>query len=272
MTASGRSVRHVWRLSALRVALWALIAAGPLAAGAVWIRLDDVSQQLANLIGQAADTPAGSTSDVEGVAELALADLLATSEDADGPPTVVQTVSLGAEELEPGYYAVTVAVARAGDTESQVSFYVLGVVSTSSGWAVTGPPALVAGPRHTDAPEIGTEMRNLQPGAGLTAAAEGFLSALLTGDGDLARYTSPGSSLVPVSPPPFSAVEVTEEASTPLQPHSQLVAVDLEGARPAGDVEVLEYWLLMEERDGRWEVAEMLPAPPLNTTIGREEQ
>jgi hypothetical protein len=272
MTAMGRPARHVWRLSALRAALWVLIAAGPLVGGAVWIRLDVVSQQLAHVVGQAADGPTGPTSDVEGVAELALADLLETPKDGEASPTVVRTVSLGAEELEPGYYAVTVGAARAGDAEAQVSFYVLGVISTSSGWAVTGPPALVAGPRHTDAPQVGTEMSDLQPGAGLTAAAEGFLSALLTGDGDLARYTSPGSSLVAVSPPPFSAIEVTEEASTSLEPHSQLVAVDVEGARPAGHVEALEYWLLMDERDGRWEVAEMLPAPPLNTTTGKEEQ
>lgn len=268
MTSSGRPVRHVWRLSALRVALWVLIAAGPLVAVAMWIRLDVVSQQLAHVMGQAVDTPAGSTSDVEGVAELALADLLATSEDAEASPTV----SLGAEELEPGYYAVTVAAVRAGDTESQVDFYMLGVVSTSSGWAVSGPPALIAGPRYTEAPKVGAGMRSLPPATGLKAAVEGFLSAFLMGDGELARYTSPGSSLVAVSPWPFSGIEVTEAASTPLQPDSQLVVVDVEGTRASGHIEVLEYWLLVEERDGRWEVADLLPAPPLNTTSGKGEQ
>jgi hypothetical protein len=238
----------------------------------VWIRLDVLSQQLAHVMGRAADTPAGSTSDVEGVAELALAGLLAKSEDAEASPTVVQTVSLGAEEVEPGYYAVTVAAGRAGDTSSQVDFYVLGVVSTSSGWAVSGPPALIAGPRYTEAPEVGAGMRSLPPATGLKAAVAGFLSAFLIGDGELARYTSPGSSLVAVSPWPFSGIEVTEAASTPLQPDSQLVVVDVEGTRASGHIEVLEYWLLVEERDGRWEVADLLPAPPLNTTSGKGEQ
>jgi hypothetical protein len=115
-------------------------------------------------------------------------------------------------------------------------------------------------------------MRSLDPATGLASAVEGFLSAFLTGDGELARYTSPGSSLKAVSPSPFSGIEVTEAASTPLQPDSQLVVVGVEGTRSPGHVEVLEYWLLMEERDGRWEVADLLPAPPLNTTTGREEQ
>jgi len=272
MTAIGQPVRHVWKLSVLRVALWALIAAGPLVAGAVWARLDDVSQRLSDVVGQAADAPSGSTSDVEGVAELALADLLASRSTDGAMPTPVQTVSLGAEELESGHYAVTVAAAQVGDTETHFRFYMLSVVSTSSGWAISGPPALIGGPHYVEAPEMASGMRSLDATTELMAAVEGFLTAFLLGDGDVARYTAPRSSLSAVTPPPFAVVEVVEAASTPMQSGGHLVVVGVEGTRSTSHVEVLEYWLVMEERDGRWEVADLLPAPPLNTTTGRGEQ
>lgn len=272
MTALGRPVRHLWRLSALRLGLWVLIAAGPLLAASVWVRIDMVSQQLAHVVGQATAAPAVSTADVEGVAQLVLADLLTSAGDADRPRVVVETVSLGAEELDPGYYAVTVAAAQVEDAAVEVRFYVLGVISTSSGWAVSGSPALVGGPTFVDAAEVGTGMRRLDPATGLIAAVEGFVVAFLVGDGDVARYTAPGSALTAVSPPPFSVVEVTEAASTPMESGGQLVVVGVEGTRPSGRIEVLEYWLVVEERDGRWEVADLLPAPPLDMTSGREEE
>ena len=263
--------RTMWKLTALRVALWVLIAAGPLVAGGVWARLDALSQQLTSVAQQATATSAPIPSEVEGVAELVVADMLARGGVDEPTALVVRTVSLGAEELDPGYYTVTIA-ALADDGPTVASFYLVGVASTPSGWAVAAPPALISGLRVGDAPEVKAGMRSLDSTPGLTAAVDGFLAAFLVGDGDVARYTAPQSPLVAVTPPPFTVVDVIEAASTSTESGVQLVVAAVDGTRPDGHVEVLEYWLEVAERDGRWEVTDLLAGPPLELANGRGDR
>jgi hypothetical protein len=73
-------------------------------------------------------------------------------------------------------------------------------------------------------------------------------------------------------PSAASAIAVTETASTPRQPGGQRVVVDVERIRASGDATVLEYWLVVEQREGRWEMADLPPRPPLNTTSVKEKE
>ena len=45
-----------------------------------------------------------------------------------------------------------------------------------------------------------------------------------------------------------------------------MVAVVVRATDMAGRAQILEYALVVEQRDGRWEVSELLPAPPLAIT------
>jgi hypothetical protein len=44
------------------------------------------------------------------------------------------------------------------------------------------------------------------------------------------------------------------------------VAVVARATDDAGRAQLLEFWLAVSQRDGRWEVTEILPAPPLATS------
>ena len=98
----------------------------------------------------------------------------------------------------------------------------------------------------------------------LERAVAAFLAAYLTGVGDVGRYTVPGSSLVPIEPVPFVTVEVTRAGSATSADGTQLVAALVRATDAAGRSQVLGYSLVVSQRDGRWEVVELLPAAPLS--------
>ncbi len=90
-----------------------------------------------------------------------------------------------------------------------------------------------------------------------------FLAAYLAGDGELARYTAPASRIVAVQPPPFVSVEVLKAGFGDAPDGFQQVAMVVRATDAAGRIQVLEYALTVVQRDGRWEVSELLPAPTL---------
>ena len=90
-----------------------------------------------------------------------------------------------------------------------------------------------------------------------------FLSAYLTGDGELTRYLAPSASVSGVQPSPFTTVEVLRSGRANDPGGRTVVAVAARAADDAGRAQLLEFWLAVSQRDGRWEVTEVLPTPPL---------
>ena len=275
----------------LRAVLWLLVVAGPVAVGVLAVQVSDLRQQVEVVSRQAVVEWPTDSAGAEGFAELFLAAFLGTGKDAFEDSTVhldsrslsvmeqgwstLRTVSLGAEEVAPGYFAVTVAaelLARDPDPTAQPSwvpvgirFYTVGVVETDSGWAATGLPALVAAPATGPPPALLVRrMEGLREVSGLEEAVTRFLAAYLAGEGELARYSAPGSPLVAVQPPPFASVELVEAGSVPTSDGARQVVTLVVGTDEGGRSQVLQYALVVAQRDGRWEVSEMLPAPPLD--------
>ena len=273
-----------------QVALWLLVVSGPVAATVLAFQVGGLGSRLDELSRRPVAAPVADSAGAEGFAELYVASVLAGDADtAEGLSGIAElhvgeasggrwfasrTVSLGAEELAPGYFAVTVAVEMVAENiDSQpgrawvavgTRFYTVGVVETGSGWVATGLPTLVARPAGPPPPELLVmRMDGLDAFPDLERAVAAFLAAYLTGVGDLARYTVPGSSLVPVEPAPFVTVEITRVGSATSANGAQLVAAVVRAADAAGRSQVLEYSLVVSQRDGRWEVAELLPAAPL---------
>lgn len=249
-----------------RVALWLLVIAGPVTAGWVAAQVATMSGDLAAVTDQVAATaPTVSTAEVEGFAELAVAEFLRQVDNGSpqaGSPVgaAVHTVSVGAEEVAPGYFAVTVA---ADQPTAGVRFYTIGIASTEAGWATVSRPSLVAAPAAMPPPDPAVSPMGGIEEVGLEQALHGFVAALLAGDGDIGRYVAPGSSVTAVTPAPFTSVEVVAAGSVPWAAGTRLVGSEVEGSDTAGTVQPLAYSLVMGERDGRWEVVELLAAPPL---------
>jgi hypothetical protein len=278
----------------LRALLWLLVVAGPVGAGVLAVQVSGLRHRVDLVSSQAVVQPPSDTAEAEGFAELFVAAFLDAEEDeppaglgsldARSPRVVepgswsaARTVSLGAEEVALGYFAVTVAVhvpGRAPDSTDQpswvpagVRFYTVGVLETNSGWVTAGPPTLVAAPSVGSRPDLLVRrLDGLREEASLKEAVARFLAAYLTGQGELARYVAPGSALIPVQPPPFTTVEILDAGSVPLTDGTRQVVAVVQGTDGAGRVQVLQYALVAAQREGRWEVVELLPAPSLAIT------
>ncbi|MEX2278968.1 MAG: conjugal transfer protein, partial [Acidimicrobiia bacterium] len=145
-----------------------------------------------------------------------------------------------------------------------IRFYSVGVAETDSGWAITGLPSLIPAPVGATAPELLIDGGGgLDSAPGLEDMLSRFLAAFLAGDGELTRYTSPSSPIAPIRPPPFVTTEILEAGTVETSDGVTQVAVVVRATDSAGRAQILEYALVVELRDGRWEVSRMLPAPPL---------
>jgi len=279
-----RSIRKLGPLVGVRVLrafLWLVVFTGPVAAGLGVMLASDLAHRVDALSRQTGAEIPADTGPVEGFAEMFLATYLTESSEeslsqqsaSDGGRVVVRTVSLGAQQIDVGYYAVTVAaVVRADDAvpladealEVGSLVYRVGVVETGSGLAVVGPPALIPPPVTDAAPDLLVgRMDGLDAVAGLEEATVRFLAAYLAGEGELARYTAPGSQLIPVAPAPFVSVEILEAGSVSIGDSTREAVVTVEGIDGLGRTQVLQFGLVVGERDGRWEVVELLSAPSL---------
>jgi hypothetical protein len=290
----GLRPRPLMWIRVFRAVLWLLVVAGPVAAGLLAVQVSGLRHRVEVVSRQAVVELPPDSAGAEGFAELFVAAFLSADEDAP-PPLIgsldarslrameqgwwstVRTVSLGAEEVAPGYFAVTVAAEVLGkdpDSAEQTSwvgvgirFYTVGVVETGSGWAAVGPPTLVAAPSTGSRPDLLVRrLEGLREVAGLEEAVTRFLAAYLAGDGELARYVAPGSALTAVWPPPFTTVEILDAGAVPVADGARQVVAVVQGTDEAGRVQVLQYALVAAQRDGRWEVVELLPTPSLATT------
>jgi hypothetical protein len=110
------------------------------------------------------------------------------------------------------------------------------------------------------------------PSDPIVATIEGFFAALLTGQGDPARYLSPGVQIGRIDPAPFVGISVSHvEIRHGRNSAADLARawVDVEVTTARGARQVLAYELVLAERQGRWEVREMAgvrPGTPPTTT------
>ena len=156
----------------LHVVLWLLVVSGPAAVIFVVGKLAVLDARVAAVATRPAAETAVDTSGAEGFAELFVASSLAATAEFSGgvdsplgdSSVAVQpgawfatsTVSLGAQEVGPGYYAVTVAaevVAHITGPDGTITsvpvgtrFFSVGVAETGHGWTATGLPSLIADP------------------------------------------------------------------------------------------------------------------------------
>jgi hypothetical protein len=149
-----------------------------------------------------------------------------------------------------------------------------------AGWTAVTLPAQVAGPTRPGDMRTGYGQQLPNAGTPLADTLGRFFTALLTGGAgeDLARYTSPGSTIRPILPAPYTAIRIDglyATADAHVGAAGGVGTVPADGTRirvlarvavrtAEGQTEwLLSYPLTVAVRGGRWEVAAIDPAPAL---------
>lgn len=167
------------------------------------------------------------------------------------------------------YWAVVVAaevdeVPREGDPVRSTWYVEVGVVGADGALGVVGEPALVAAPVGVDGVRLaGRPLGIPDRGDGVTSSVEGFLGALVAGEGRVAPYVAPGVRIDPVTPAPFVSIAVERQSVTELPDGTRSVRVAVRGTTPAGGQRNVSYALVVAERAGRWEVVSVSGAPTI---------
>ena len=187
-----------------------------------------------------------------------------------------RTTAIEAEEVQNRYWAVTVGVEvlypqGAGLQSGGVRFYQVGVAQVGGAYVATALPAEVPAPAAGRRPKLVLANLDRPERNDPVATAVGhFAAAFLTGNGELARYTAPGSALRPVRPAPYASVEITGLSSRDVERKvgdrtvgAKEVLAEVQGTDAGGRVQVLNYALELVQRAGRWEVTKLLPGPSL---------
>ncbi len=307
-TGWGTTPAHLSGFTRLaRAGAWVLIASGPLL-GVTALLGSSSSAQSAPKAAPVAQQP--SDTGPSGFAQLYLAAYLAavqgtesslapyfsgtvTLTNTPGTRTASRMVTIASREVQPGYWSVTVAAdvqqknSRGSFVDAGLQYYripvqVLGPPSDggssssnakTTGYAATALPAQVAAPASLTASTLGYGTdRGSNAGDPETQAIASFLNAYLAGKGGLDYYTSPGVTLRPVTPAPYTSVQITDVADDSGNTSSTAVPADgtvrqalvqVTATDSTGTAYPLTYALTLRARAGRWEIAALGDAPAL---------
>ncbi|MFF8847966.1 conjugal transfer protein [Streptomyces sp. NPDC015127] len=282
MAAGARleAMRRRVRLS--RVAVWAVIAAGPVAL-AVAVTSTPTTVEAATAAKPTAVRTAVAAADPAGYAQLFVSAWLRSSADdatsaqaglaqsmapdvelpdlaGDAQPKPEYVTAVRSAPRERGAWSVTVAAQYA---DGSVRYFAVPVTADRSGtsFTVTGAPGVVASPARAEVRK--TPYGVTVPEGDLSSAVGEFLTAYLTGAGEVDRYLAPGVRLSAVSPAPYQAVAVQQVLAAEEFAAAEQMPADGAKVRVLAQVEAqdasgrwpLAYELVLKARSGRWEVA-----------------
>jgi hypothetical protein len=183
------------------------------------------------------------------------------------------TAVVEARQVSAGYWAVIVA-ANVDDLQPDgdwapagLWFLEVGVIEDSAGGLiVAAEPGFVAPPQGpARSPKLlSPSLRPPGPDdSAVVDTVNGYLAALLTGQGDAARYVAPEAATGVPTSPPFRAVTVDRLAITEIDNSTLRVRLSAIATSASDIRRSLSYELTLKARDGRWEVAGISGAPTL---------
>jgi hypothetical protein len=257
----------------LAVAGWVLYssAAPPLVAS---VQVQDLSPQRA-AAGEFAErvvvawltTPRGQEAKLTGLVQVPSVTLPQV-------PFKVADPTVSAIEQVDGVWSVTVAVTVTDQRKQPARRFFQVPVLVVPGAEVTALslPAPVAGPTVGVLPRLSYRFQ-VDPAGPVAQTAAQFLGAYVAGQGDVTRYVSPTVQIHAVTPPPYTAVQVTDlagdtdidTADVPKDRTRLRVLVGADASVSSKQQVSVTYALTLLARAGRWEVAAIDPTPALSS-------
>lgn len=187
---------------------------------------------------------------------------------AEVPFTVTDPAVAGINDAG-GIWSVTVAATVTDATGTTTRrYYQVPVVVTGTQVNALTLPTPVTGPAITVTGPDGYPAR-LDTTSPVADAVIGFLTAYLAGSGDVARYTTPGAPITPITPAPYTAVELTDLAASadlaedvaPADGQTTRLLVTATATVTDDQSTPVAYALTMTARAGRWETTAIDPVP-----------
>jgi hypothetical protein len=183
---------------------------------------------------------------------------------------VTETIPVVDEnETDPGAGEDPNAVNASDDTERRTSIWYLevpivgnpetGLLALTAPSVLPGPPAAETGwkPSLNDPVKPSAEDPTLQ-------TVEGFLDALLAGQGDPSRYVAPRVKVTAADPPLFADTEVVDVAIDQLEEEGKYrVLAHIKATTPGGARQMFSYELVVVERVDRLEIVQFSGAPTM---------
>ena len=278
-----------WAARATTVAVWALIVCGP-AALAVTLTSSSPPPAPPATTTEVVDTAGEQARASELARQLVTAwltlprgeedQLRAFVDTADltlpETPWTVQDVTVaGLSTTGAGRWSVTVgATVTDQDSSTARVYYAVPVqVDPAAGSAAALTlPAPVPTPPPSRLPALAYPY-TANPVDDLATTVGDFLTAMLTGAGDVTRYVTPGATVTALVPAPYSTVTVSQvwldEDPTDLTPEQDTpvrALVTATATTTADQASVVQYALQIRPREGRWEIAALDPIPALADT------
>lgn len=205
--------------------------------------------------------------------------------------TVTNSVVSHADPSNPGVWQITVSadVQPPGADKPTRRYFVVPVKVAGTSQVAAKPlalPAEVAAPSD-NVPNISLSYPQQVASTKLQSSIQGFLSALLTGQGPITLYERPGVSIPTISPAPYTSAVVqtvaadnqsSSQALNDVTPNdgataNVLVTVALATAAPSSSgaaqdessdaTATAQYEMTLKARSGRWEVTNLTSAPTL---------
>ncbi|WP_245721140.1 conjugal transfer protein [Nocardia pseudovaccinii] len=194
--------------------------------------------------------------------------LPATGRQVSDPIVVFTSRNLSTDAFDVWSVTVSVRVAKTGAGASGNREYYRVAVSV----AADGRRRALAVPAAVEPPGRGIDLvLGYQNPCGaespLAQVASGFLSAYLTGSGDIARYTVPNSGIAALRPAPFTSAETTtvssDDAGCGVGGSNARVLVTVNPKTASGAAPTLAYPLTMIQTAGQWQVEYLDSMPEL---------
>jgi hypothetical protein len=131
-----------------------------------------------------------------------------------------------------------------------------GLVALSAPSVMPGPPAALPDWRVGD-----TSFGEASEGDPIVATVQGFLTAMLTGEGDPSRYAAPGTEMRAATPAPFVEVAVQDISTDETDDGRTWVLAQVLGTTRGGVSQLYTYDLIVTQRVDRWEVDTLSGVP-----------
>lgn len=185
-------------------------------------------------------------------------------------PKLSDPVVASADMIAPDRWTVRVAVTVGG--VRQYLQVPVAVDPASGAISTMALPQPVPGPLTGAA--VKTEMsEGVSPSSSLGITLSGFTAALAAGQGDITRYTSPGSTIAAIAPRPFEKVaisSITSDVAIPTHrdPHeggTAQVMVRATGTGQQVGTQEVSWVLTVKARAGRWEVFSLDSVPGIRS-------